>query len=855
MTNLTVIARLHNINFHYIISISNRHIENAFFFLCVGQEKWEDFGAYLKALEEGDCIPMQYLKCYLVGIPGVGKTTTMKRLVKMPTDDSFCESTTVNCIPMKATEKWKATVKCHRQIQDRCGVKVEQNYIKFGDAECDMSLASNEFEDVIELYHCTERSKKSMETQEMKHPRTNITANVDDGHSSETTALTSHSPTENDAIPSTASSQEHPVLLEDGKVPEDIKETVRYFQKQLEENGGNFSASEGVKLILMIDIGGQSAFLEMLPLLMKGPSLYMTFFKLSNSEDPFEEQYSDEFRVNQSTAYHKDNTSVCTVGEVIIQILSSVALSRYPSNEVKNLMKKLVKHSHGMPASFSPSKICTIPDSEQVYHEHQAKAFLIGTFKDILKGSLHNNEKLLEDKLEAIDEKIQDKIGEVFGSSMKRKLIAYRNLGRPPKDGKPSVPTRLTFSLDKFSGDEEIKELRGRLMEEIKEIKNFKVPVQWLIFGLILRKEYEWITVKDCEYLAKELHIKKDDVKEVLIFLSSITGMLLYQPEIDDPCLQKVVICNIQSIFTSISEQILDSAYCDEERTPYNEYVGELELGKFCCKRAEHGEKCILEESMRHQDQKLQTIPRSSLLSLLSHHHIIACTSFESDATNEYIMPAALDFCYKPKDVIESLKEDYSPDITLPCPLFIKFNIGYSPPGLFSCLITTLYNCKKIKKDVQCLVKRNFICFEEGGAMIALVACSRWYEVHVINYDPERADLEQVCVLVKDAVLRHIGEVLEHLRFCEKSTRSHLKLHIQCSCKPNRPDHFVELNNLVNKEGRFYVRCESCRRNIFDCCWIPPNVSPQRSRFKINLKVIREIIIQIHENYDSCVSE
>ena len=792
------------------------------FFFCAGHsvrdEKWEHFGAYQKAIEEGDVIPMQYLKCYLVGIPGVGKTTTMKRLVKMPLDGSFCGSTTVNCIPMKATEK-----SCHEHIQDRCRLKVQQDYVAVDDTECVMTLANNEIEDAIELYYWTDRFKMYGTHQHSMNLPANISPNVGDGSSSESLAPDSNSLTENDTRPSAALSQEHPVPLKKRVVPDDIRKTVRYFEKQLEEKGGSLSVSKGVRLMLMVDVGGQSAFLEMLPLLMKGPSLYMTFFKLSESEDPFGVQYSDEFRMNQGTTYHKDQLSVWTVGDVVIQILSSVALSRYPSKEVKNLMEKLAKYSHVTPAaSFSPSKVCPIPASEQVYHEHQAKAFLIGTFKDKLKESLHGDEEELEHKLEEIDGKIQHKIGEVFERSMKKKIIAYRSLGGPAKNEKH---TRLTFSLDKFSGDdaEEMKELRGRLMEEIKGIENFKIPVRWLIFGLILRKEYEWITIEDCEYLAEELHIEKEDVKEVLIFLSSITGMLLYQPDIDDRCLRNVVLCNVQSIFTSIAKQILDGAYCDEERTPYNEYVGELALGKFCCKRAEHSEKCILEESMRLQDQELQTIPRSSLLSFLSHHHIIARTS-ESDGTIEYIMPAALDFCYKPEDVIVKLKKDYPcdpPNSKLPRPLIIKFNIGFPPPGLFSCLITTLY--KNTQEDMQELVKRNFICFEKSGAMIALVACSRWYEVHIINYDSESVNgLHQLCVLVKDAVLIPIREVIKDLGFSEQSVPCQLKLHIKCRRREDRPEHFIEL---VEDESKDYIRCKSCRFNIKDCYWIPAYVS------------------------------
>lgn len=38
-------------------------------------------------------------------------------------------------------------------------------------------------------------------------------------------------------------------------------------------------------MFVMIDVGGQCAFLEMIPLLMSGPAIYLTFFNLTKHLD------------------------------------------------------------------------------------------------------------------------------------------------------------------------------------------------------------------------------------------------------------------------------------------------------------------------------------------------------------------------------------------------------------------------------------------------------------------------------------------------------------------------------------------------------------------------------------------
>lgn len=773
-------------------------------------------------MKDGDTIPMQYIKCYLVGIPGVGKTTTLKRLIKKPIDSNFSRSTTMESTPVKAIttdddsddsseggydydsdeDSVDSTEK--KQIEDRCRLVATQQYVSIkGIAkECNMSSTNNELEDVIELFHCTDRSK----TSTIRHEEA---PQSESARSTESAELHSEVSTEYRMKSSSA------LALEEILVPGDIEKMVSEFNEQLRKRGGDFSGSKGVRLILMTDVGGQSAFLEMLPLLMKGPSIYLTFFKLS--EDPFKDRYSDGFRVDPDNTFG-NKEALWTVGDVIIQILSNVALSRYPSNKVKELLKTLKteplekaipdKDTASSAEESSPptkkfrSSINT-SESKHDNHEHQVSAFLIGTFKD----QLSLGDKTLDKKLIEIDIGLRKKIKEVFGD-LKKHFIAYRS--KRPKS------SRLMFSLDKSSDDEEMKKLRSRIMKETEKVGNFKVPVRWLLFGLILRKEYEWVTMEDCEHIAEMLHIRKKNVKELLSFLSSVAGMLLYHP---DSCLKGVVICNLQTIFTSISKLIVGDIYSTEKKTWKQEikYVKHLGGGKFCRNDMEYqGE--TLKKSRRRSDQDLEPIPIDDLLEFLSYCHIIAHDESESKC---FIMPAALDHSSLPGEDLAKLKEAYPCEMETPCPLFIKFNFGYTPPGLFSCLITTLYG--KGKMVTNGVVKRNFISFVEDGTMIALIAYSQWYEVHVIS-DKYCMPLKGLCIKVKKAVRTYIREVIERLGFCELSTPCELKLLIKCNLKS---EHFINVDDKKSEDG-----CIFCNDPCFEwcsekkvCCWFTPKVS------------------------------
>ena len=726
-----------------------------------------NYDLYKKALAKGSTVPMQYLKCYLVGIPQIGKTTVMKRL-----GDEIHNLSEIGGEP-----NWRST-----GIAECSYVQVKHITMKSEDGS-NWSIPKDELQEAIELYYNTGNFKDT---------------GSEDGSMDET------DPIEKPVTPTPTTTQESASKTSDTSIekksevviPEDIRDIVESFDRKLKEIGGNFLISKEVQMLLMIDVGGQSSFLEMLPLIMKGPAIYLTFFKLS--ENPLEDPYFEKYSKEPGTVVDGDKRAQYTVGDAIIQILSNVALSRNPNEQVRKLLENI-----------NSAKDTGTPYESGSY---RTAAFLIGTHKDLLMESLGHDTELIDTKLEQIDDSFHKRIEEVFGYD----LVAWAACETQFSRGK------LMFAMDNMNGgDKEIQDLRSRLMDEVKKIGNFHIPVRWLLFGIVLRKEYEWITIEDCISLAQLFDIPKKNVDAVLWFLSSVTGMLLYQPDIDHSQLKRVIFCNPQTIFNSISKLIILNIYdksgdmswikCLKENGKF--YLTKLDRKIHMNEEDSYSSSDNLQHSVRRRhDQEHELVPIHALVHFLQYRKIVAPLSKGQEKDLPYIMPAALD--YGPVDHLKCQEDG-------PSMLYVRF-IGYVPPGIFSCLITKVFN----EYDSECIaeVKRNIICFRDNGRKIALIASSKCYEVRVLNYDSESEYIHELCVDVKVTVLGLIHAVMEDLSFKDK-----FNFFIKCD-HTDPTEHFIPINAILSKskkDGTHYIRCNEGHNTRLpkQLCWFNHKVS------------------------------
>ena len=733
-----------------------------------------NYNLYKKALAEGSTVPMQYLKCYLVGIPQIGKTTVMKRLA-----DEIN-----NLREIGGEAKWPST-----GIAECSYVQVKQMTMKSEDRS-NWSIPKDELQEAIKLYYNTGSFEASTVTSATASENESTHVHNDSDKTEKPVTPTPAGTQPSKSNTSKISTEKREVII-----PKDIRDIVKSFNRKLKETDGNILISKEVQMLLMIDVGGQSSFLEMLPLIMKGPAVYLTFFKLS--ENPLEDPYFEKYSKEPGTVVDGDKTAQYNVGDAIIQILSNVALSRNPNEQVRKLLE-----------SINNTKDTGTPYEHGAY---RTTAFLIGTHKDKLMEDLGHDKELIDAKLGQIDDTFDKRIEEVFGYD----LVAWATCETQSSRGK------LIFAIDNMDGGKkEIQDLRSRLMDEVKKIGNFHIPVRWLLFGIVLRKEYEWITMEDCISLAQLFDIPKKNVDAVLWFLSSVTGMLLYQPDIDHSQLKRVIFCNPQTIFNSISKLIILNIYdksgdmswikCMKENGKF--YLTKLDR-KIHMNEDSHLSSGNLQYSLRRRhDQEHKLVPIHALVHFLQYRKIVAPLSKGQEKDLPYIMPAALDY-----GSVDHLKyQDNAPST-----LYVRF-IGYVPPGIFSCLITKVFN----EYDFDCIVevKRNIICFRDNGRKIALIATSKCYEVCVLNYDSESEYIHELCVDVKVTILGLIHAVMEDLSFKDK-----FDFFIKCD-HTDPTEHYIPINTVLSKskkDGSHYIRCKEGHNTRLpkQLCWFNHKVS------------------------------
>ena len=249
-------------------------------------------------ISSNDTINLRYLKVFLVGPPGVGKTTTLDRLLKSMTNlrsiERMPRSTLLaNCIQVFAFvsgngAKWISSSDLNEEtvllFHYLCGCELEN--VSHKEGEPDIQLENQQQK--------TQPTSKSFEGKPKE------IMDESKGRTKET-------------VKSMESKLEH----------KESKETIQHdrimnFIGRLQKlvDGSFLPNLSGSTLLTINDIGGQPGFLEMLPALSTGPTMYLVFLDLSKELDkPYKIPFSrDDMIITPYDAVH-------TVKSTISQIL------------------------------------------------------------------------------------------------------------------------------------------------------------------------------------------------------------------------------------------------------------------------------------------------------------------------------------------------------------------------------------------------------------------------------------------------------------------------------------------------------------------------------------------------------
>ena len=274
-------------------------------------------------------------------------------------------------------------------------------------------------------------------------------------------------------------------------------------------------------LLNVCDVGGQPAFLDMLPSLTIGPALYLIFLKLSKG---LKTQYPVLFKCKDERGEIKCKNYTYTSEEVIFTALSSIACFGNIDPEVER----------------------RAPSVGRQKSSYNSLVQLVGTFYDKEKD----------------DAGIQSQI---------HKLVAETDFY---KEGLLHS-THLLKVDNRTEKKEKMWEHRSRIEDLlINRFHAHKIPARWLMFSICLKllsKEFKTFTVsfKDCVIIGDHFKMSERMVRAALIFLHKYVGLVMYFPTHQH--LKNYVICDPQVVFSKVSELIFDiydpkNCYVDQSK-------------------------------------------------------------------------------------------------------------------------------------------------------------------------------------------------------------------------------------------------------------------------------------------------
>ena len=473
------------------------------------------------------------------------------------------------------------------------------------------------------------------------------------------------------------------------------------------------------KLCSLADVGGQRAFLEMLPTVTIGKALYLLFFSYEN----FEKELSETVQLKAIPQ------EVCTG-------------TRYKQMEV--IMQSLICVS-------TTSKV----SSENV-------ALLVGTHVD---------------KVETQD---IDRVNAIIHENVKpflKETLVYAQENQLALEVSIKHNKRCSDNPNEYQNNnpEDYQKVIMNLVENrLKCSESEKLPASWYMFSIILRRMqlagHSILQFHHCEYIAMKLYIKQMQLQALLSRMHKILGIVIYFPEVEQ--LKDIVICDPAVVYRSISELIFNSF----SLTSHPKLSLRLKKwGVFMVKELK--ERCKEKEGCPLQLDKLMIILEhlgiiapvniiKSTESNMSSVHPVDPDNTECGIHPQYVIPCILNDAQQAQLSVQIQEAQVCSII----PLRINFACGFAPMGGFCYLFTRLITNNRDKgwelllPDIfdetskNDIYWRNKVTFKvDETYYVTLLSTHEYYEIHIIYSQPTRTfqlsrEGHQICKKVWDAV-------------------------------------------------------------------------------------------------------
>ena len=734
---------------------------------------------YLRRLDElindtENTFMLHYLKMYFIGSSGIGKSTTRKRLTGLITNlASMPEEERIHCSTYLAE---------HTQVlalMGESGHKLTLQVSNGLDEETQM-LFSYMYEFVTKKSALSPNPKRD-EAMMSKQPLEDIDLPTNDSDK--------HWP-----LPAQAqSSMTDPVVtvtdvsfqktLEVDKRSEQIFVDItsvdvdRVITRLHSIVGSGLYEKQLFDRILLnlVDVGGQPGFLEMLPFLSKGPGMFLVFFPLDKDlDEPCEVSYEREG--DKITPYG----AIYTMRETLSKILS--AISHHVTFD-SAIDQELVSKLGDFASSIKPvaTLVGTLQDKlemkikTEVLQEKLSTNFPNITGKEmeeVIKCSTLTepakslNELQCEANQYLTSTAFSAEVQCRFDQTLKQMKTNFSSLLRNYKSLLNHPGDQSFFTIDNYNGtNADLDPLREHLQVIFKSFfKDAKLPIRppQLLLGVVLRKEYDIVSMNDCLKIGNALNMGKEEVRFTVWYLDRCVGVLIYHPDINDEdgWFEKNIICCPQVVFDSISSLIVEcllelhsnghsSRFTEDERENWrNKGQFSLEVVKRC-----HTEENLLKV------KKGKLIPVDKLVKFLEHANLLApivtkVVKGRVEVIREsYFIPAILE-CASPEELLKSPP----PDADSPYPMKITFNPRFVPIGIFCAMISRLVSkggegILGVKWElVESRVKRNLVAFRVLSAIITLVAHTDCFEIRVLRQN-RTTSIHDLCSYVLSTLL------------------------------------------------------------------------------------------------------
>ena len=584
-----------------------------------------------------------------------------------------------------------------------------------------------------------------------------------------------------------------------------------------------------LKLITIVDTGGQPEFIDMLPAIVNCPTINFVVIDMTKKlTDPVEVHYKPKKWVSSKRDRKKHEDEVKEEKKIKVEVRHKLKeedkVKKGDEVEVihhkvkKNLVKK--ENNIEMKVQYRVKEEDETKKEDEVevvihYKETEDRkpiCYLSYSYEHLIKllMSVTSDSKNLpvlqkqDNSKESNTDKRASRCHIMFVGTHKDKieLKDVENLNNQldvlvGDDRKyPSVlktpNNKILYDISNInSGNDEskeIKSIRKQVETVAKQVPDESIPISWLILEIQVKAFCEssskhYVTIEEFSKIAnKEASVEKQYVDVVLQYFHSL-GIFLYFKDVDE--MKNYVIVDHQWFYTTLCKVVCLSP---DSRSIY--YDNEIEK----CRK--DGLLCKDKLLSSNWDKEIK-MPIQPIINLLSQKKILA--EYKNDDGEEfYYFPCILPHCQQYQDKYKYLMLE---------PLLIRFLSGFLPRGFFCLLVVYLLkNLPSQWSEVKTNLKYgNVITFRinkecEFYLRLQDKICYLEVEVRHHKYNHVERDLSDE--------LNSLQKCLHAV--CGALNLDHNKLEYGFLCTGNlMDDHMVVLNSIDSPT--FLKQCEKCQ--------------------------------------------